>query len=217
METLVVRGPFSLLLAASLVGCGTGNFGATVTASGATTSTTLAASATSVVTGTFVTLNAMVSPTAAAGTVAFLDGTTSLGSAPVSAGQASLPAALANGSHPLTAAYSGTTGYYASSSPAVTVLVSPSLTVSSITLTVTPSSGSVGTNVVFLATATTGATGLVTFYDGTTMLGSALLSGSTAIYSSVSLASGSHSITAVNGGSSTFSGSTSAAVVVTLK
>ena len=56
------------------------------------------------------------------------------------------------------------------------------------------------------------ATGTVTFYDGATTLGSAVLSTGSATLSTALLGSGSHSITAVYGGDSSYSGSTSAAI-----
>lgn len=57
-------------------------------------------------------------------------------------------------------------------------------------------------------------TGTVTFYDGTTVLGSVALSGSTAAWSSSALAVGTHSITAVYSGDSNFNPNTSAATSV---
>ncbi|MEV8512360.1 Ig-like domain-containing protein [Dactylosporangium sp. NPDC051484] len=86
----------------------------------ATTTVTLtAAPATSAPAGTTVNLTATVSPAGAGGKVAFLDGTTSLGEKPVTAGAASLSTdGLSVGSHSLKAvftpedstAYSGSTG-----------------------------------------------------------------------------------------------------------
>jgi len=53
-------------------------------------------------------------------------------------------------------------------------------------------------------------TGLMAFYDGTTLLGSAAVSGSAATFSASSLAVGSHSITAVYSGDSNFNPNSSA-------
>jgi hypothetical protein len=55
-------------------------------------------------------------------------------------------------------------------------------------------------------------TGSVTFYDGSTILGTATLSSGTASLSLTTLAVGSHSITAVYGGDPNFKTSTSAAL-----
>jgi hypothetical protein len=52
--------------------------------------------------------------------------------------------------------------------------------------------------------------GTVAFYDGTTKLKTVTLSGGEAKYTTSKLASGSHSITATYGGSTSFDGSSSA-------
>jgi len=57
-------------------------------------------------------------------------------------------------------------------------------------------------------------TGTVSFYDGTTLLGTATVSDTTATYTTSSLAVGSHSITAVYSGDSSFNPNTSAATSV---
>lgn len=63
-----------------------------------------------------VTFTATVSPSAATGTVTFLDGATSLGTANVAAGVATFTtSALGLGTHPITAVYSGDTTYGISS------------------------------------------------------------------------------------------------------
>ncbi len=207
---------FCLLLAAT--GCGAGNFGETNASNSSTTTTTLAVSATSVTAGTSVTFSASVAPSTAGGTVTFLDGTSSVGSAPVNGGRAAIAVAnLSNGTHSVSASYSGMLGYFASSSAAVSVYVSAMLNTSSITLVATPTSGTVGTNIVLTGTVTTGANGIVTFFDGSTSLGAAAISNSTATYNTALLAAGTHSITAVYGGSGTYAGATSPAVLVTLR
>jgi CBS domain-containing protein len=76
-----------------------------------------------------------------------------------------------------------------------------------------------GSTVTFTATVTNGATGTVTFKDGATTLGTGTLNGSspnTATFSTAALLAGSHSITAVYGGDSTFSGSTSSILTQTI-
>jgi Bacterial Ig-like domain (group 3) len=73
-----------------------------------------------------VTLTATITPTAAAGTVQFKDGTADLGNRPVSNGTASISTSmLAVGSHQLTAVFTPTNpaAYARSTSPAVTVVV----------------------------------------------------------------------------------------------
>ena len=79
-----------------------------------------------VVGGTSETVKATMTPTAAVGSVQFLDGATSLGSAPVTAGVATLaPTTLPVGTHSLTAKFTPTdpTAFQPSTSPAVTYAV----------------------------------------------------------------------------------------------
>ncbi|HEX6804768.1 MAG TPA: Ig-like domain repeat protein [Terriglobales bacterium] len=73
----------------------------------------------------------------------------------------------------------------------------------------------ISSSVVFTVTVSSSAstpTGSVEFYDGTTLLGSGELAAGVATYSSSSLTSGTHSITAAYGGDSDFSSLTSSAV-----
>ena len=216
LKFIAKRFPLALLLAP--LGCGAGNFGDTNASNSSTTTTTLAVSPTSVTAGTSVALSATVSPATAGGSVNFLDGTSSLGSAAVNGGRASLSVAtLSNGAHSISASYGGMLGYYASSSAGVNVYVSPMLNTSSITLTASPASATVGTNILLTSTVTTGATGVVTFFDGASSLGSAVITNSVAVYNTALLSTGTHNITAVYGGSTSYAGATSAAVVVTLQ
>jgi hypothetical protein len=67
-------------------------------------------------------------------------------------------------------------------------------TLSSITLTPSPSPSSYGQAVTLTAAVTTGATGKVTFYDGTTVLGTSTISASQAMLTSALLPSGSRSL-----------------------
>ena len=94
---------------------------------GLATTTALTVSPASPVTeGTPVTLTAHTSPAGASGTVEFFDGTTSLGSAPLSAGSASLGpiGALAAGEHTVTAVFTPVSAaYLTSTSPAVPLSV----------------------------------------------------------------------------------------------
>ena len=92
--------------------------------SAVTTTTTLATSASPSVYGNSVTLTATVSPTPPAGTIQFYDNGSPLGS-PVTVnpvdGQAQFTSStFTAGSHPITAGYSGTTGYKASTTASPT-------------------------------------------------------------------------------------------------
>jgi hypothetical protein len=107
----------------------------TQTVSKASTSTTLAALPNPSIPGQAVTFTATVTPAAASGTVNFMEGNTSLGSATLSNGSASFStSALAAGAHVVTAAYAGDNNFNASNSSAVTqnvnlfVMAAPSTT-----------------------------------------------------------------------------------------
>jgi hypothetical protein len=156
------------------------------------------------------------------GTVTFLNGTTTLGTATLNASgvatfsTTSLPA----GSDSITASYGGDSGDTASTSEAVTVTIAATLLATNTVLTSSAASISSGQSVTFTATVspqtgTNVATGAVTFLDGATTLGTAQLNASgVATFSTTSLALGTHSITASYGGDSKDSGSVSAAVSV---
>jgi hypothetical protein len=106
------------------------------------------------------------------------------------------------GSAPSTTPLASTTTALTSS--AATITAGGSVT---FTATITGASGSTGTP-----------TGTVTFLDGTTTLGTGTLSASgVATYSTTTLSTGAHSITAQYGGDSNFAASTSAAVTVTVQ
>jgi hypothetical protein len=90
------------------------------------TATTLTSSANPSAAGQSVTFTS-TTPGATSGTVAFYDGSTKIGTAPVStSGQASLTtAALGAGTHTITAVFSGTSALLPSTSPSITQTVTP--------------------------------------------------------------------------------------------
>ncbi len=186
----------------------------------ASTTTSLTSSASTAQAGQSVTFTATVTSGTAGsitGTVTFMDGTTTLGTGTVgSNGQATFTtSSLAVGSHSITAVYSGNTSYAGSTSSALTETINPVTLASSTTsLATSASTASYGQSVTFTATVTpsTGvtATGTVTFKSGSTVLGTATLVNGKATFSTSSLSVGSHTITAVYGGSTSVTGSTSA-------
>ena len=92
----------------------------------AASSVALASSANPSAFGQSVIFTATVSPASATGTVKFLDGTTSLGTAALTGGSAALTmSTLAVGAHSITAVYSGSTNYAVSTSAAVNQIVLP--------------------------------------------------------------------------------------------
>ena len=191
----------------------------TVTSPATTTTTALAVTpAGPVSAGAVVTLKATLTPSAAAGTVAFFDGATQIGAAvSVASGVAqTTTAALAVGTHSLTATFTPTNAalYTASSSAASSLEVDAIATTTA--LGVTPASPvTQGATVVLKATVTpTAAAGTVQFKDGATNLGSPVaVSGGIASLSTTALSVATHSLTATFvPTATTYTGSTSPAV-----
>jgi hypothetical protein len=190
-----------------------------VNAGGGTPSATaLVSSANPSVFGQSVTFTATVTGTGPipTGTVTFLDGATTLGTAALNgSGVATLTASvLAVGSHSMTGSYGGDSTYAVSTSPAVSQVVNKANTVAIDLSSINPSS--VGQSVTFTATVTAVApgagtpAGTVTFLDGATTLGTGALNGSgVATFATSALAVGSHSITASYGGDASFNASAS--------
>ena len=117
------------------------------------------------------------------------------------------------GVHTLTAVYSGQANVYVGSTGTLSRTVVPSTTTT--TVTASPTSTAVFGQPMSLTatvTATSGGaptSGLVTFYDGATTLGTASLSGTnTAVFQAGSLSAGSHTITATYQGIANDAGST---------
>lgn len=172
--------------------------------------------------GQTITLTATITSTLAGtipatGTVNFRDGGTLISTATATGGVATLTTAgLTVGVHSLTAEYIGDDTYTGSTSSAVSHTVNQVAT--TIALTVAPGASVFGQALTFTATVTSAAagigppTGTVTFLDGTTTLGTATLAGGSATFSTSTLAVGAHTLTAVYGGDTIFSGSSSAAV-----
>jgi len=146
------------------------------------------------------------------GTVSFYDGTTLLGTGTLNSGVATYTtSALGAGSHSMTAAYGGDTNCLGSTSPVLKQVVNQASTTTGLTSSLNPST--YGQAVTFTATVTGEyggtPTGTVSFYDGTTLLGTGALNSGVATYTASSLSMGTHSITGVYGGDTNFVGSTS--------
>ena len=174
-------------------------------------------------TGQTVTLTATVSAVPPAtgtptGTVTFRDGAAVLSTVTLVNGSASFQtAALAVGSHPLTATYNGSATFSTSTSAVVTQVVNaPAAAATSTSLTSTPNPSTVGQTVTLSATVTSGAgvpTGTVTFRDGATVLSTVTLVNGSASFQTAALAAGSHPLTATFNGSAAFAASTSPTVI----
>ncbi len=136
------------------------------------------------------------------GTVTFSDGSTILGTAPIStAGIAAFATAtLTNGLHAITAQYNGDPQRQLQTSLSNTVSQDVQLP-STVVLTANPNPTTFGTSVTFTAAITSQSsqapTGTVNFFDGTTQIGTATVAAGQAVLATASLASATHSITAV--------------------
>lgn len=163
------------------------------------------------------TLSPAVPPDASGptGAINFYDGTNLMGSASVSAQSAIVNvSSFSSGSHSITAAYSGDGNFNACTSAVLTQQVklvttqttlitsaNPALSGQSLTLTATIIPGLSGSP-----------SGTVTFYDGSTPIGSGTVAGSVATFTTTTLSVGTHSLTAAYGGDQNFAASTSAAL-----
>jgi hypothetical protein len=198
----------------------------------AATSTALTSSLNPSTVGASVKFTATVTSTKAGtitGSVNFLDGSTSIGTGTVGAGGVATysTTTLTQATHSITAMYGGDANYATSTSSAVSQVVNAAggTAASSTTVTSSLNPSTVGASVTFTATvaaaAPTGAkpsgaqatpttpTGTVTFKDGSTTLGTGTLTAGSTTFMTSALAQGTHSITAVYGGDSDYSTSTS--------
>jgi hypothetical protein len=200
------------------------------------TTTAVASSGSPSVYGNPVTFTATVSNTAPftdvarptpVGAVTFFDNLTSIGSGTLnSSGVATfMTSALGVGPHTITAAYGMTTNFTASVSAATGQVVTLPISATSTVLTSSANPAYQGLNIMFSATVSQLAftvavpaglsnplpTGTVSFYDGTTLLGTSALNGAqTATLSISTLAVGTHNVTAVYSGDTANNTSTSA-------
>lgn len=180
------------------------------------TTTTLAASPATGIAGKAVTLTATVkagSGTAmSSGTVTFMDGSTTLGSAAVaSGGIASIAPILAPGAHAIVASFSGDTNDAASASSAMAVTVN--LATTAVTVTSGGSPATVLSPITFTAAVTgnggTPAGSVVFSVDGAAANTATIDAGGKASFTDSALAVGNHTISAAYSGDTDDSPSTS--------
>jgi len=155
------------------------------------------------------------------GAIAFYDGAQNICTIPVSQ-SASCPASagtgFAVGTHTLTAAYSGDATHAGATSNAASVTVLPDPTAISLVSSANPAV--YGQSITLTATASgayASPSGVVTFLDGASVLGTAPLnSAEVATFSTASLGTGSHSLTASYAGDSGSASSVSPALAETV-
>jgi len=141
------------------------------------------------------------------GSVVFTDGSTTLATVGLDGGAAKYTTTtLAVGTHSITATYEGNSEFTGSASARLTQTVNQSTTTTTLVSSLNPSSSkeSVTFTASVMAQFGGGITGSVTFMDGTTTLKTLNLSGGLAKYTTSTLASGTHNITATYNGSSDF-------------
>ena len=147
------------------------------------------------------------------GPITFLQGTTTVGTSSLVGGVATFSTTYSTaGSRSLTAAYSGDGNYLSSTSAAHTQTVNKIPTTTTLSSSLNPST--FGNAVTFTATVSSSAGtppngDKVKFMDGATLLGTVLLAGGTASFTTSALTAGTHKIKATYAGDSVFSGSSS--------
>ena len=201
----------------------------TVSVAKANSSVSLTASPSTALIGSAVTLTAVVQSATAGttttpkGSVSLYLGSTLLSTAPVVGDSTRfVTMQLPAGVDSITAVYSGNADFNGSTSSIVSVTILNKAN-SSVSLTASPSTALIGsavtlTAVVQSATADFRATptGSVSFYLGSTLLGTASLVGDSTSFVFSQLPLGANSLTAVYSGDADFNGSTSAPVTVTI-
>jgi hypothetical protein len=150
-----------------------------------------------------------------AGKVTFLANGTSMGTATLASGVATMKTtALPVGTSSITASYAGTDDYKASTSTAVSQVIHAESTTTVLTSSVNPSAH--GQSVTFTAKVTSSVagtpTGSVVFQSNGTSIGTAALSNGSTVLTTSSLAAGTNSIKATYVGDTDFQTSTSAAL-----
>ena len=154
------------------------------------------------------------------GTITLFDGATQLGTPiAISGGIAMFSTAnLTQGTHSVTAKYSGDANFAGSTSPALTQAVNAGIKAPTTTALASSQNPSIaGASVTFTATVASSVagtiSGTVTFLDGATSLGTgAVGTGGIATFATSSLVSGSHTVTAEYGGDTNHAASTSPVV-----
>jgi poly(3-hydroxybutyrate) depolymerase len=179
-----------------------------------TTTTTISSSLNPSTYGQAVTFTAVVSPAPPNGeAVTFMQGKNTLGAGVLSNGSASFTtSALTGGTYAIKAVYGGDATFAGSTSKAVSQVVNPEPTTTSLASSENPSNfqQSVTFTASVVPESSGTATGTVAFYNGSTKLGSGALSNGQATFTTTKLPVGTDSITATYKGSGSFATSTSA-------
>jgi hypothetical protein len=192
-----------------------GTASGTLVIAAASTTVTLSSSLNPSTYGQSVSFTATVSSTGgtSTGTVTFYDGATVLGTSTLSGGSSVLrTTALSAATHTITAVYGGGNNFQGSTSAPLSQIVNPAPTTTTLTSSPNPSVFAQGVTLTATVSATNSVpSGTVTFYDGTTVLGSSQTAGSgLATFVVTTLVVGSHKLTATYVAIGNWLGSTSA-------
>ena len=149
-------------------------------------------------------------PPGVTGPVTFYDGSTVIGTAPVVNGVATITVpSLPLGPNPITAATPGGDTSNAATSPVTPVVVSK--TIPTVALISSANPAEFNQTITFTATVPAAASGVMTFRDGTVVLGTgAVNAAGLALLTTSNLTIGSHTITATYGGNSSYEAAASA-------
>lgn len=185
------------------------------------TSLSLSAGVNPSVFGNSLTFMANVIPASASGTIVFFDGSSPIsGNLTLIGGTVSLTIpALGAGTHSITAHYSGDANVNPSTSAAWIQMVNKANTAITLVQAEDIDGLKLGAPGTFMATVTpANATGSVVFFDGTTPISAAIpLNSGAAVFTTSTLATGTHMISAQYGGNANFNGSLSNSVKVKVK
>jgi len=209
--------PLPFVFCLLLAGCGGGSGGSGLLDK-SSANVSVSASSASLTQGQSVTLEAYVNPTLATGTVTFYNGSTAIGTAQLNdavgfttTGIALLATSFNSiGAQSITARYSGNDFYSAGTSAPMTIGVySDNLAPTSVSLQASTTTPAYQTNVTLTATVSpSAATGSVTFYNGSTNIGSAAVSGGVATTTTSFAAGGAATLHAVYSGDYNYLSST---------
>jgi hypothetical protein len=187
------------------------------------TTTAVTSNASTAPAGSSIQLTATITPASSVpsspitGTVTFMDGTTTLGAATVSGGTVTITLnSLAVGQHTIFAIYGGSAIYAGSISTTIVQKVQQAVTSGTLIASANPSVAGKSDTLTVSITSNGGVpTGVVTFMDGTTVLGTAALNAQgVASFTVPSFSTGTHQITAVYGGDNNNLGTTPALTLV---
>ncbi|MGA2590178.1 MAG: Ig-like domain repeat protein [Bryobacteraceae bacterium] len=185
----------------------------------ATTSTTLTSSPNPSTLSQTITFTATVTAQYSGtltGTVAFMQGAKTLGTASPVKGKATFATTFsATGTYPITAVYSGDANNVGSTSGVCNQVVGTNTTTTTLTSSVSPSSVDQAVTFTAAVTSTSGSIPdgeTVTFYDGSTAIGTGKTESGAAQLTTSSLTAGAHTMTATYAGDASFEASTSKAL-----